>query len=278
MPIKTNDGGVIRTLGTISANDSGVVRNMGTVSANDGGVIRTVHSANKVEITGITPLVAAEDHIVIVNSGTFKLTAPAGTRIIVASGGAGDYGGHVAEYTLTAAVKNAQCTATVAATRSRNGNDSKLVIAGVTYSSGNVIQVILSKWGPIGGNGGKNDPTYGQNRGPTGAGGGAGRAQGSDGYVYRDGQQGGNNGGYGNFGGNGWGYPNYNSPATPGKYGAPCNGIADDEYSHRLYPSGGGGYAAGAGYGDYDANPADEDNPNYSGGEPGPGIIVIEWD
>lgn len=42
MPITVNDGGVLRTLGTVSVNDGGVIRNLSSVSVNDGGVIREI--------------------------------------------------------------------------------------------------------------------------------------------------------------------------------------------------------------------------------------------
>lgn len=45
--ITVNDGGVLKTLGEISANDGGALRKLSTVHANDGGVLRQIFSADK---------------------------------------------------------------------------------------------------------------------------------------------------------------------------------------------------------------------------------------
>ncbi len=266
MPIIENVGGVLRTLSTITTNDSGVIREMDSVHTNDGGVMREIFRANKgATVEGITPLVVAEDHIVIVDSGTFTLSAPAGARIIVGGAAKGTSGGNVAEYTLESDIKNAQCTADISAVNS--GGNTTLTIGGTTYTCGTAKQIIQSKWGPIGGEGG-NEGCNG-----TGAGGGGG-VQRYD-YTNPSNGKGGNNGGYGNFGGNGGHsaappYTLIGGDGASGKGGKPSNYY---EYSH--IGGGGGGYAAGGGVGDYYSS-------NYEGsppaGEGGAGIIVIEWD
>lgn len=45
MSITVNDGGVLRTLGTISVNDGGVLKKQSVIYANDGGVLKQVFSA-----------------------------------------------------------------------------------------------------------------------------------------------------------------------------------------------------------------------------------------
>lgn len=224
-----------------------------------------------VEVTGITPMVEATDHIVITESGTFTLTANAGTRVIIGSGGGqqpystddtgivGIYwqkGGYVNSITLPEDVVEANCVATIAGMF--NGNASKLKINETTHSSGTSQVVVNSKWGPIGGVGGAN---------PTGAGGGRGGERWSN--SNKKPGVGGNNGGYGNFGGNG----SYDSlkaqDGASGKAGRNGDGACG--------PGGGGGYAAGGGPG---ATGTSANGEKYyaDNGEPGTGIIVIEWD
>lgn len=224
-----------------------------------------------VEISGITPMVEATDHIVITESGTFTLTANAGTRVIIGSGGGqqpystddtgivGIYwqkGGYVNSITLPEDVVEANCVATIAGMF--NGNASKLKINETTHSSGTSQVVVNSKWGPIGGVGGAN---------PTGAGGGRGGERWSN--SNKKPGVGGNNGGYGNFGGNG----SYDSlkaqDGASGKAGRNGDGTCG--------PGGGGGYAAGGGPGATGTS-ANDEKYYADNGEPGTGIIVIEWD
>lgn len=305
MPITANDNGVLHTLGTVTANDNGALRNKSTISVNDGGVIRSVFSANKVKIEGITPLVVADDHIVIVNSGSGTISLPAGAKIILGSGGVGQYGGFVAEYTLTAALTNASFTATVDTAKTRTKNATNIVIDGVTYGCGNVERIIQSKWGPIGGRGGdgakpneiSNNSSYHQGHnakpGKGAGGGGGGGSMGSyndefplegDEYPSNDpGRGGGNLNGYGNKGGSGGAIGKAGEKGSSG-YGGTyyISYRSGDEYSRKhIYESrhcgcgGGGGYAAGGGIGGFRDGNNDE---FYKGedGQPGAGIIVIE--
>lgn len=289
MPITSNDGGVLKTLNVITANDSGVLHELNTVHENEDGVLREIFSAKKgASVSGITPLVVAEDHIVIVNSGTFTLTAPAGTRIIVASGGYGALGGYVAEYTLTEPIINAQCTATVAAADVREKDASKLAVGSTVYGCGETVQIIQSKWGPIGGDGGKgNRLEYESGKGyvaksglyPTGAGGGSGGA-----YYSPDtnvgSSPGGNSYGYGNKGASG-GYFSTSSNTETMKGKTSICGSEGGDYGTTSprggygYGGGAGGYAAGGGLGGYCYQ--SPSSGRGTSGQSGMGIIVIEW-
>lgn len=215
-----------------------------------------------VEISGITPMVEAADHIVITESGTFTLTANAGTKIIIGSAGAGQNGGFVTEHTISADVVNETCTLTVSA--ARKANSSKLVVGSNSYDCGATEQIVQSKWGPIGGKGGAayNDGT--------GAGGGGGGCDWSN--TKRDAGKGGNNGGYGNFGGNGRKYGNYGFDGASGKGG--------QKGENEVGPGGGGGFSAGGGKGAEGTVQSSDPPKTLCGddGEPGTGIIVIEWD
>ncbi len=230
-----------------------------------------------VEINGITPLVSAADHIVIVSSCTFTLSAPAGTRIILGGGGAHTAGGYVSQTTLTADVDSQNCTLTLgsATTSTDNHSTSTLKIGTKSYTSGSSVTVINSKWGPIGGDGGF---AYHSDNGdlqtviyPTGAGGGGG------GYYFNTyGQRGGNNGRYGNYGGNGGYYDGLkNNAYVLGSSGA--SGKAGAKKHSQYGTGGGGGYSAGGGRGAYEYD-VDEGTTDGGNGYAGSGILVIEWD
>lgn len=225
-----------------------------------------------VEISGITPMAEAADHIVITESGTFTLTANAGTRVIIGSGGgessvssskavvgrSWQKSGYVQSITLSEDVVDANCVATIAGMF--NQNTSKLKINENTYTSGASQAVSNSKWGPIGGVGGEN---------PTGAGGGRGGENWAGTSSDKTPGVGGNNGGYGNFGGSGAYSSNKAQDGASGKAGRNSDGTCG--------PGGGGGYAAGGGPGAYGTT--SEGVKYYAdNGEPGTGIIVIEWD
>ena len=234
---------------------------------------RTSCIPRAVEISGITPMVEAADHIVITESGTFTLTANAGTKIIIGSAGEDQNGGFVAEHTIAADVVNETCTLTVSA--ARTANSSKLVVGSNSYGCGATEQIVQSKWGPIGGKGGAGKNTDGTAKNGTGAGGG----EGGNGYSDKEnryGGKGGNNGGYGNFGGDGG--PQEGRISTSRKAGFPgACGKGGKEYTYGGGGGGGGGgYAAGGGgkcvY--YSSG----NNCSGEPGEPGTGIIVIEWD
>ncbi len=95
-----------------------------------------------VEITGITPIISASNHIVVDVSGTFTLTAPVGTRIIVGSGGdGGDSGGAYDENDNEDYYSGF------------SGQQSILKINGTTYNSGSSIDMISTKAGMVGGGG-----------------------------------------------------------------------------------------------------------------------------
>lgn len=279
MALTVNDDGVLRTLGAISVNDGGVIRNLSSVSTNDGGVIKEVFSSDKFEISGITPLVVADDHVVIVEDCTGTISLPAGARIIVGCGGVGTLGGYVSEYTLMSGVKNAAFTVTLKGSTIKVNNansdfkQSKITIAGKEYVSSTIYNptnrvIIQTKWGPVGGDGGvgefkdytgSDDDESTRAEDGTGAGGGGAGHSASGGST-----KGGNNEGYGNYGGNGGRSSSY--PATDGASGK----------GHRGEGGGGGGYAAGGGG---ETSYEDEDGTQYlnNNGEAGAGIIVIEW-
>lgn len=272
MPITANDNGVLHTLGTVTTNGNGILRNNSTVSVNEGGVIKSVFAANKVKIEGITPLVVADDHIVIVDSGSGTISLPAGARIILGSRGDGQLGGYVAAYTLSSEVKNAPFKAQILNnTYMLGGGCTTIKIDGTTYICGNVRQIVQSKWGPIGGDGGcgedDGDSACEASNG-SGAGGGGGKHSG-------DICKGGNNGGYGNFGGNGGSY--YNKKSIRSTDGSSGKG------SEKSGSGGGGGYAAGGGgsactsYNDDEAGTSATVYPTGDDGGHGMGIIVIEW-
>ena len=225
-----------------------------------------------VEVTGITPMVQAADHLVFTESGTFTLTANTGTRIILGSGGGVQYansnkalvgekwakGGYVKSITLTEDVFEAPCIMTIAGMF--NQNTTTLKINSTSYTSGSTQTVIDTKWGPIGGNGGEK---------PTGAGGGRGGEDWAGTASDKTPGTGGNNGGYGNFGGNGSLYTGKAQDGASGKAGKSSNDTCG--------PGGGGGYAAGGGPGAYGTTSTGE-KYYADNGEPGTGIVVIEWD
>lgn len=225
---------------------------------------RTSCIPRAVEISGITPMVEAADHIVITESGTFTLTANAGTKIIIGSAGEDQIGGFVAEHTIAADVVNETCTLTVSA--ARTANSSKLVVGSNSYDCGATEQIVQSKWGPIGGRGG-NAGSGNENGGNgTGAGGGGG-----SGGINTTGGVGGNRYRYGNHGGNG-GSKSSGSDGSSGKGGA-C-GYKNNNTAGS--GGGGGGYSSGGGRGSIYTT--SEPATNGKDGEPGTGIIVIEWD
>ena len=273
--ITANENGVLHTLGTVSGNDGGVIYELNTVHTNDGGVLREIFSSSvdSATVEGITPLVVAEDHLVIVDSGSFTLSAPAGARIIVGGAAQGIYGGKVAVYTLESAIRNAQCTLQCGAVGS--GNATTLTVGGTTYDSGSVKQIIQSKWGSIGGEGGS---------GASGGNGGTAtitRAKAYNGQISASvsitqyGTSGGNSGGYGNFGGHGaFSAKNSSGVGNSGKSGAGGYIYEKDK------PSGEGTYTAygGGGGGGYSAGGGKAPNTIYSHpGQGGAGIVVIEW-
>lgn len=274
MPITVNDGGVLRTLSTVTTNDGGVIHEMNTVHANDGGVLREIFSSSvdSATVEGITPLVVAEDHLVIVDSGSFTLSAPAGARIIVGGGaqngqqsttaqgnygtyygvlGMGGKGGYVADYILDKEIRNAACTLSVGASVGYNAEQTitSIVIDGATYDCGSIVQILQSKWGPIGGNGGNGG--Y-QSVGANGTGAG---------------------------GGGGCGTQFCPSPVTSG-FGGNYDGYGNKgETFDAVYlrKGGKGGYSAGGGGAGVYKETALSFNTG-SGGKGGAGIIVIEWD
>lgn len=227
-----------------------------------------------VMITGITPYVEAADHIVIIESCEFTLSAPKGTRIIVGGGGQDGYGsgsstaakgGYVQLHILDQDLVQGDCTAVIG--KGGSTYNSSLTINENVYDSGKSDTFIQTKWGPIGGAGGKGAGANGN----AGAGSGAGGGGGAAGSTQSAGK-GGNSGGYGNFGGNGGG--SSSSSSSAGKDGASGSGGAKGDKldgSTRRYAGGGGGggFSAGGGGGGYYGG---------SGGKGGAGIIVIEWD
>lgn len=267
-----------------------------------------------IAITGITAKVTGTDFMVIENSGTFTLTAPKGTKITLGGGAAdgnapdfygdsdnypqdGGLGGYVSQFTLSDDVVNKECTLTVGAT---NGSKTTLKIGNTTYTSNGARgTVVNTKWGPIGGNGGKGGVQYcddsdyyssanstdGEDGTGAGGGGGAGSPTPSleDGVSVRYGGSGGNRYGNGNKGGNGGNgeyYANYNTVfnnnGTLGSSGSGGSGgsTTGNKVSRANGGGGGGGYAAGGGgsssvYGWHDNR--------LSGGKGGKGVFVIEW-
>ena len=218
-----------------------------------------------VEVTGITPMVQAADHLVFTESGTFTLTANAGTKVVIGSAGSGQSGGFVAEHTLAEDVVDAECTLVISATRT--ASSSKITIGETTYDCGSTEQIVQGKWGPIGGKGGKAATGSANASDGTGAGGGGGAGSNSK-YSWG---LGGNLSAYGNKGGSGGkGFSGSDgSSGKGGAYGVDANKPAGGG-------GGGGGYAAGGGEGSIwtTTKPA----TNGQDGEPGTGIVVIEWD
>lgn len=218
-----------------------------------------------VEVTGITPMVEAADHLVFTESGTFTLTANAGTRIVLGSAGLGQSGGLVASHTLTENIINEECVLIISA--SRETSSTSLKLGETTYDCGNTEHIIQSKWGPIGGKGGKAATGSANASDGTGAGGGGGAGSNSK-YSWG---LGGNLSAYGNKGGSGGkGFSGSDgSSGKGGAYGVDANKPAGGG-------GGGGGYAAGGGEGSIwtTTKPA----TNGQDGEPGTGIVVIEWD
>ena len=213
-----------------------------------------------VEVTGITPMVQAADHLVFTESGTFTLSANAGTRIVLGSAGSEQKGGFVAEHVLAEDVVNETCTITISATRS--ANSSKIVIGSKTYTCGSTEQIIESKWGPIGGKGG------GEGNNGTGAGGGGGGCSWSNNKKAPG--KGGNNGGYGNFGGNG-------GNSSGAQDGASGKGGKSSSWNE-VGPGGGGGFSAGGGFGARGTVATTGEARKADNGTAGTGIVVIEWD
>ena len=219
-----------------------------------------------VEVTGITPMVQAADHLVFTESGTFTLTANAGTRIVLGSAGSAQSGGFVTSHTLTENIINEECVLTISA--SRVVSSTSLKLGETTYDCGSTEQIIQSKWGPIGGKGG-NAGCDG-----TGAGGGGGGiTTGEDAAVHTNGGKGGNFGGYGNFGGNG-------GLLCSGEDGASGKGGTYATAYSWGGSGGGGGFSAGGGSRGAGYNTNDENSNLHSGniGTAGDGIVVIEWD
>ena len=275
MPITENVNGVLHIHSAEPERIGGVIREKDFVHTNDGGVLREIFHANKgATVEGITPLVVAEDHIVIVDSGSFTLSAPAGARIIVGGGaedgkkpftsptyretdGYGGSGGYVAEYVLSEEIRKAECTVTIG-NRVEYGKartTTTLNIGSTTYDSGNVPQIIQSKWGPIGGGGGQGGRYIRSNTESVTTAGGDGTGAGG----------GGGSGYYGEFntsvagiGGNVNGYGN------KGRSGGTSAGGSGGQ----------GGYSAGGGGGGFYSN---GNYTNGSGGLGGSGIVVIEW-
>lgn len=289
MPIIENVGGVLRTHTAEFVNVGGVLKEQSTVTVNDGGVLRTVHSAKKVKIEGITPLVVAEDHIVITASGSGTISLPAGARIILGSGAKYTEGGYVAKYTLPTSLVNAPFTATVGNANIRYKDATKLIIDGITYGCGEVKQIINTKWGPIGGDGGQgflaewewDSKDYLYPKPGTGAAGGGGSSLGS---TKKPGGAGGNQDGYGNKGGAGGYSENINSRSDYYGRAGSSGSEQRDIGSNTQYGNGGsGGFAAGGGHAYYYHNeddpdvPDDEEDDYGVNGIPGAGIIVFEW-
>ncbi len=276
MPIIESSNGILRTHTVEYENIDGIIKEQTAVTANDGGVMRKVFASGKVKLEGITPLVSAEDHIVITESGSGTISLPAGARLILGSGGWKRNSGYVAEFTLTEPIINATFTTTIGRAYSGNSesgrkNSTKIVIDKRTYSCGSVQRTISSKWGPIGGYGGVGEASGDEEKEASdgeGAGGAGGKQ--SDIPVCK----GGNNGGYGNYGGNGGSY--YNRKVVPSTGGSSGSG------STRGSSGGGGGYAAGGGEPAYEATNDEAGTSasiNYLGdfGQAGAGIIVIEF-
>lgn len=242
-----------------------------------------------IEIIGTTPLVAAEDHVVIVESFEGKITAPKGTRIIMGTGGKGRMGGYVASVVLPDDVVDADISVTVATGQTPYGTVVK--IGSITYNSGYNPTPIQTKWGPVGGNGGEGaivDAGNGRQINatePTGAGGGGGAADivenGGSWTGSATGTSGGNELGYGNNGGRG-GITDayYTVDGANGSSGKGGSGMVASTSKNRIGGGGGGGYAAGGGRGAL-ANDDPEETVEYSyftvyDGEPGTGIVVFE--
>lgn len=219
-----------------------------------------------VEVTGITPMVQAADHLVFTESGTFTLTANAGTKVVIGSAGSGQSGGFVAEHTLAEDVVDAECTLVISATRT--ASSSKITIGETTYDCGSTEQIVQGKWGPIGGKGG-NAGCDGTGAG----GGGGGTTTGEDAAFRTNGGKGGNFGGYGNFGGNG-------GLLCSGEDGASGKGGTYTSAYSWGGSGGGGGFSAGGGSQGQGYNTNDEYYNHHSGsiGTAGTGIVVIEWD
>lgn len=277
------------------------------------------------EVSGITELVSTGTYSVIDQSGTFTLTAPAGTRIIIGGGaenghgknnddwhgynepGTGGLGGYVEEYTLPIDVVDAACILTLGSTAS---SASTLTINGTRYATKTARNIIQTKWGPIGGQGGDGGKQYCNNSGDyiradsgedgypgTGAGGGGGASAPS---VYiKNGSQcvetrwnggtGGNRYGFGNKGGNGGstvrqtannklsGYDGEDGTSGKGGPGATSSGRSSVNNMYYYYSygnGGGGGYCAGGG--GPCATLGFDPGSLRSGGEGGKGVLVME--
>lgn len=253
------------------------------------GVPRTV------EVTGIALHATGADHLVITTSGTFNLTAPSSTRLILGGGAYGTRGGTVSNpIAIGFDCNNAPCTLTIANVASSNAYPSTVLKiynattkAYVTFSSGNTkndVRVVSTKWGPIGGDGGTGvrsgtEEDWFPATTPTGAGGGGAGEYNSRGNSKYRGTAGGNQGGYGNHGGAGGYYSN--SADRNDYYGrAGSSGAEQREVgtSTQYGNGGGGGYAAGGGSGYYYDDTQYDDDDEGVGGNPGTGIAVFEWD
>lgn len=248
-----------------------------------------------VEITGIIPLAQGSNYIVITQSGSGTISAPAGTTIILGSGAASIsnvsndtdnkfyYGGFVNSVTLPNDVNSQSFTATIATNKNNNNNGTKIQIGSALYNCGRTTQIIQSKWGPIGGVGGRGgcfhreyeDPDWVSSAtSPTGAGGGGGGMYFLD-YKTPYTEQpslGGNSTGFGNKGGNG------GAGGTPGLNGSNGSSGMGGAAVGRYGGGGGGGYAASGGFGGSFSSYNSDDDEAGEQGEDGTGIIVIQWD
>lgn len=137
------------------------------------GIPRSITS---ISTSGLSPLATGDGYTVFSNSGTFKLTAPVGTRIIL--GGAGMDGGvnnkntmnpgnggdsgYILDYTLTREINNCDCTVSIAqsyaygstATQSTlNITENGKTILSLTSANGR-RRIVNTKYIPLGGAGG----------------------------------------------------------------------------------------------------------------------------
>lgn len=291
MSITSNDGGVLKTLNAVTANDGGVLHELNTVHANEDGVFREIHSAKKVKIEGITPLVEGDGFMVIVNSGNFTLSAPAGTSFILAGGGEdgcdcyGGSGGYTKKWTTDSDINNAACTLTLGenveyVSSNKKLTASSLKIGTVTYLTETSTGVISTKWGAIGGKGGNGGSIYmitsttlatTNAESPTGAGGGGGGAYffaNANGHTANPSKGGGTP--YKNCGGDG------GAANKKGSDGSSGIGGARGTMAGNVGGGGGGGYGSGGGgAGGYISSGG---TANYgTAGQGGKGILVIEW-
>lgn len=182
-------------------------------------------------VSGVTPLVIADDHIVITTSGQFSLISPPGKHFKLILGGGEEKGGVITEYDSTLPIRGGYggytkqfefdsisqetfCTLTLGQAVSYGSGltSSTLIIDNQTYSADAYSgrSIITSKWSPIGGDGGSGSShnythgakTMSELSDGIGAGGAGGFCNGSTNTASK---YGGNYNGYGNRGGNnGW--------------------------------------------------------------------------